>query len=77
VDGAWGTFIAAALTDGVGVSLVSYVNISYYHGSTVFITPSGRARNISTPRATPIVDAILSHTTSQIVASQRRRNKAA
>jgi hypothetical protein len=74
LDAAWGSMIAdfLAFTTG-GLSLVNIVNVSYYHGFTVFTTPSGRARNIPTPRATPVVDDITGHTVNGTVGSQRRR----
>ena len=71
---AWEAWIAAILaTTGIGVTLGNIVNVSYYSGFTVFITPSGRARNIPKVRTTPLVDNITSSTVNQVVAVQRRR----
>jgi hypothetical protein len=61
------TDIAAVLGDGRGV------NVSYYHGSTPFTGPTGRVRNISTPRVTPLVDLLTGSTVKTGVANQRRR----
>jgi hypothetical protein len=68
----WLVAVGAAFPSGMG--FVSHVNVSYYEGFTVFLNPSGRARNISTPRTTPLVDLITSSHANPRVSSQRRRN---
>lgn len=59
-----------------GLTVANHANVSYYEGSRVVISPTtGRARNVSTPRVTPLVNPI---TGVQILArpgSQRRRNR--
>jgi hypothetical protein len=71
---AWEAWIAAILaTTGVGVTLTNIVNVSFYHGNTVFTTPTGRARNIPTLRDTPVVDPIVASSVATKVGSQRRR----
>lgn len=70
----WEAFIAGILaTTGIGISLENIVNVSWYHGNTVFTGPTGRARNIPQLRTTPIVDVIVSSTIAQKIGSQRRR----
>lgn len=76
-DSAWGAWIASqvgrlnAFTAGAALC-----NVSYYHGFTVVTNPmTGRSRNVPTVRAVPIVDEVTGHTTSIVIASQRRRNR--
>lgn len=77
VSEGWATFIAALLALSFGsFSLSNIVNVSYYHGFTVFTTPLGRARNIPTQRATPLVDDITSSSCRGEIGSQRRRRTA-
>jgi hypothetical protein len=74
VSSAWTTFMAAVLADTYGsMVLQDNASISYYEGFTAFKEPSGRYRNIPTPRTTPLVDLITGHTVSQLIGSQRRR----
>jgi hypothetical protein len=68
----WLVAVGAAFPSGMG--FVGHVNVSYYDGFTVFLSPGGRARNISKLRATPQVDLITSSSASSRVSSQRRRN---
>jgi hypothetical protein len=73
----WGSMMAAILAGTYSsFTLTDNVNVSYYHGFTVFTTPSGRARNIPTQRSTPLVDNITNHTARIEIASQRRRRTA-
>jgi hypothetical protein len=70
----WQAFVADILsTTGIGIALVDDINISYYSGNRVFTGPTGRARNIPIPRATPLVDPIIDSSVSHKVGSQRRR----
>lgn len=58
-----------------GTQLTNMVNVSYYEPPLRVITyPSGRTRNASTLRTTPVVDVINTWTSKTHVASQRRRN---
>jgi hypothetical protein len=50
------------------------VNVSYYEGFTVVTSPTtGRARNVPTPRAVPLVDNVSTLSFSSRIATQRRR----
>jgi hypothetical protein len=72
----WTAFIAGCKAAPMGAATISdQVNVGYYHGFTVFMTPSGRAKNISTPLATPHVDPVVAITAGTRFASQRRRNR--
>jgi hypothetical protein len=58
-----------------GTTITSVVNVSYYEGFTVVTNPiTGRSRNVSTARTTPLIDAVLSTAVNVKFASQRRRN---
>jgi hypothetical protein len=70
VDSFFGAINAAGWASAGGIDSV---NVSYYEGFSVFITPSGRAKNISTPRAVPLVDAITAHSPRHGIGSQRGR----
>jgi len=77
VDSAWGTFnsvvVGAINSITAGAELV---NVSYYKGFTVVTSPTtGRARNVPTVRATPVVDTVTGHTVALNIGSQRRRNR--
>lgn len=87
-SGTWASAFATAVSSAVvgyigdvvgsysAFTVVSLANVSYYEGSTVVISPTtGRARNVPTRRATPIVDDIVSSVCSQTIGSQRRRNR--
>lgn len=52
---------------------IDSVNVSYYEGFTVFIGPTGRARNISTVRDEAVIDTITAHVVQKGIASQRGR----
>lgn len=77
VDAAWGSFVGSVSAfSSSGCNIEEIVNVSYYHGSTVVISPTtGRARNVPTKRSTPQIDPITGHTTLVKIGSQRRRNK--
>lgn len=72
----WQSFISDVATYNVSpVVMQGQANISYYHGFTNFLYPSGRYKAIPTPRVSPIVDNVVSHSANPAPASQRRRNK--
>lgn len=76
VTAGWITYLAAAIAAApVAVGTVTHVNISYFHGFTVVILPSGRARNVPTPRPTPLIDVINNVSGNDTPGSQRRRNE--
>jgi hypothetical protein len=59
-----------------GMTITNHVNVSYYKGSTVETNPrTGRAKNVPTPRATPLVDVITGVLGVPYPGSQRRRNR--
>jgi len=77
---AFQTGLTAIITGFVGATagstaVTDHVNISYYEGFTTFTTPSGRMKNLSKLRATPVVDVIQSSSISATPGSQRRRNR--
>jgi hypothetical protein len=69
-------YFADALASGWGgAGTLTHVNVSYYEGFTVVTDPiTGRARNVPTPRDTPVIDTISSTIVRARVGSQRRRN---
>jgi hypothetical protein len=69
------TFFAAVLADvWPGGGPLSHVNVSYFHGFTVVTNPTtGRARNVPTVRATPLVDTVSSLVVRKHIGTQRRR----
>lgn len=70
----WEGFIAEILAlSGFPFALQNIVNVSWFNGNSVFITPTGRGRNIPTKRVTPLVDIINASTVATKVGSQRRR----
>lgn len=75
----WEDFISEVLaTTGIGITSLQLLNVGYYEGNQVFLSPSGRSRNIPQLRkvagvATPNVDAITSTVPALKVGSQRRR----
>jgi hypothetical protein len=77
VEAAYGVYVVDCLGSGIGCSLDKFVNVSYYEPPNVVITNpvTGRVRNQSTRRATPLIDVINSDTVAQKIASQRRRNR--
>lgn len=68
-------FFAGVLgTPWAGGGPLSHVNVSYFHGFTVVTNPStGRARNVPTVRATPLVDTVGSYVARAHIGTQRRR----
>jgi hypothetical protein len=62
---------------GAGWSLAGtllHVNVSYFSGFTVVVNPvTGRARNVPTKRASPLIDPVLTVVGRGRVGSQRRR----
>lgn len=76
VNSALATYFAAVIgTTGGGTTISQHVNVSYYDGFTVVVNPiTGRSKNVSKPRTTPLVDTISSFATSSRPGSQRRRN---
>jgi hypothetical protein len=77
VETDWPLFIAAiAAAPWAGATINYEVNVSFYSGSTVYITPTGRAKNISKVRVgNAVVDEIIGYLGSESFASQRRRNR--
>lgn len=67
----WNSAILS-LTPG-SAATVGQVNVSYYKGFTVHTGVTGRARNVPTPRATPVIDRITDFSWPAGMASQRRR----
>jgi len=71
----WVTYINACMAAApAGVGAVLEVNVSYFAGFTNHTFSSGRIRPLATPRAVPLIDAIVGHSFNPRVASQRRRN---
>lgn len=80
-----GSFIAAFNTDyaafrtamnaltGGTTNLTGPVNVSYYKGYSAPTIVNNRAKNHLAPRATPVVDSIISTALNPLLASQRRR----
>lgn len=57
-----------------GGGTLQHVNVSYFSGFTVVTNPTtGRARNMPTLRATPLVDAVTAYVARAHVGTQRRR----
>jgi hypothetical protein len=75
VTAGWNSYVTA-LEAAVwsGGTITGQVNVSYYHGFASVQDPvTLRWRNIPTPRATALVDAITSVSTSVKIGSQRKR----
>lgn len=75
----WGTdflnFTTDVKTTWGTIVITNLVNVSYFQGFTVVINPiTGRARNVPTLRAVPVVDVIQSFDINPRPASQRRRS---
>jgi len=65
---------AAILGSGwTGAGALSGVNVSQYSGFTVHDGTTGRARNVSTPRTSPIIDAVLSLVVRLGIGAVRKR----
>lgn len=56
-----------------GGGVLSPCAVSYYDGFTVHTGTTGRARNVSTVRLAPVIDAVLDEVVRQFIASQRKR----
>jgi hypothetical protein len=70
----WQGFVAEILAlSGFPFALQNIVNVSWFNGNTVFITPTGRSRNIPVKRATPLVDVVVNSVVAPKVGSQRKR----
>lgn len=69
------TFFTNVRTGGPGGSgTITHVNVSYFAGFTVVTDPvTGRARNVPTVRATPVVDEVTSRIERIRIGTQRRR----
>jgi hypothetical protein len=66
------TAVLAAPWSGGGT--LTHINVSYYTGFTVVISPTtGRARNVPTLRTTPLQDLVSSLIVRNSFGSQRRR----
>lgn len=68
-------FFAAISNKTHGALIVgSHIAISFFQGFTVVTNPkTGRAENVPTPRATPLIDPVVGITTSTKPGNQRRR----
>lgn len=68
-------FFAGVVASGwSGAGTLDHVNVSYFAGFTVVTSPTtGRARNVPTPRGTPIVDPVVALVTRLRIGTQRRR----
>jgi len=67
----WSAAIIAA--NWSGATIVGPVNVSYYNGFTVHTGTTGRARNVSTPRTSAIVDLVISSIVRAGIATIRKR----
>lgn len=66
------TAVLAAPWSGGGT--LTHINVSYYSGFTVVVSPTtGRARNVPTLRTTPLQDLVTSLIVRNSYGSQRRR----
>jgi hypothetical protein len=73
-DALTGMFAAIAAAGWSGAGTIAQVNVSYHSGFTVVTSPTtGRARNVPTVRAVPLVDDVVTVLGRARVASQRRR----
>lgn len=75
VNSALATWTTDMLASGpAGTTISQQVNVSYYKGFASVQNPvTLRWRNIPTPRATPVVDAILTEGLNLKIGSQRKR----
>ena len=63
-------------TSAGSTTLAAHTNVSFYQGFTVEGGTGGkRAKNVSTPRTSPLVNDIVGFAPSVVIASQRRRNR--
>lgn len=56
-----------------GAGTIAPVNVSYYSGFTVVTGTTGRARNVSTPRAAAVIDPVVEIQVAKGIGTQRRR----
>lgn len=56
-----------------GTTVGARVMVSYYEGFTVHMGTTGRARNVATPRSSPLIDEIDFQGVKPFIAVQRRR----
>lgn len=77
LNSALATYFAAVIGLSSGTTTITeHVNVSYYSGFTVVISPTtGRSRNVPKLRLVPDVDDITSFGTRVQPGSQRRRNR--
>jgi hypothetical protein len=75
VSTTYNAFIAAVAGDAwAGAGTIGQVNVSYYQGFTVITSPTtGRARNVPTLRAHPVVDVVTAGQAQPFIGTQRRR----
>lgn len=75
VNAGWASFVTAVNAANSGTTVMAaHVNVSYHKGFTVVTSPTtGRARNVPTLRATPVVDTITASTMNLKIGTQRRR----
>jgi hypothetical protein len=67
-------FTAVAAAGWAGAGTLTHVNVSYFAGFTVVVSPTtGRARNVPTLRGSPVVDPVTSTTVRASIGTQRRR----
>lgn len=66
-------YIGLAATMPSVLGTVTNCNVSYYEGFTVHTGTTGRARNVSTPRGTPIVDLVVDFVIQAGIAQIRKR----
>jgi len=74
-DNGLDAFFTAVFAAGwAGAGTLSHVNVSYYSGFTVVVSPTtGRARNIPTLRVAPVVDPVTATQVRASIGTQRRR----
>jgi hypothetical protein len=72
------TYFNSVINQTAGsTTITAHVNVSYYSGFTVVTNPiTGRAKNVSKVRTTPLVDNIQSWSVQVHPSSQRRRTRA-
>jgi len=75
VTSGWTSFMSSLIAySGDSITKGGQINVSFYGPPPVVITShSGRVRNASTPRTTPLHDTILAITAQPRIGSQRRR----
>jgi len=73
----WTTFLGHIASHApAAVGAVTHVNVSYFSGFTVVISPTtGRARNVPTLRGSPVVDTVIAVTADPKIGAQRRRSQ--